>query len=140
MRPLLAALLVALALPACEDKPVPDDGFDTMQPMDVPADEPTACRDFRSCVQTCDEPTKYAVQANCEDAAADPDDDVVPGPECDSIDATIAACLAFCADEVPEATADDRDLADDASRCAARVEDINDQAVCDLLSDECDGE
>ncbi len=137
----LAALALALLVlaPACEDKTVDDNGFDSMPMMDVPAPEPTACRDFMTCVQDC-AGTAYRLEANCEEAEADPEDAIEPGPECPTIAADIDSCLESCAADVPEADADDRALADEAERCAARVETADDQAACNVLDDECDGQ
>ncbi len=130
----LAALALALLVlaPACEDKTVDDNGFDSMPMMDVPAPEPTACRDFRSCVPSCDG-ALYDVQANCEAAET-------PGPECATIDADVMACLAECAEAEPEADADDRALVDELQRCVARAETDEDDAACDALAAECDGQ
>lgn len=138
----LAALALALLVlaPACEDKTVDDNGFDSMPMMDVPAPEPTACRDFMTCVDDCLGVPAYNIQANCEEAESDPEDGLEPGPDCATVDSEIDACLATCTDDVAEASADDRMLADEASRCAARVETAEDQDACDLLFDECDGQ
>lgn len=137
MRSLLAALLVALALPACEDKTVPDDGFDTM-PMDVPPPEPTACRELATCTQNecSDDGDLWRLERRCEEADADPMDGLEPEAGCATVVADIETCLAMC-QEAAGASDADRALVDEENSCVARAETADDREACDAIVVEC---
>lgn len=137
MRSCLAALALLALAPACGDKPVDGDGFDTMPTtMDVPEPEPTACREVLTCLQADCGGNLHREEATCEAAEAAGEE---PAAGCTDVAERIEACVAMCSAAVPESTPSDAALADDASSCAARVSTADDQQACDVLFDECEG-
>lgn len=127
------APLVALALvSACTTAEPEDDGF-AMQ-MDVPPPELTACSQFSNCLNGGDE-AEICRQATDDLylCASAPDDEA-----CDGLDARLAACVDSCGDDLPDTSADDRELAEDKWRSCAIEQ--GPETECAALGDACQPE
>lgn len=129
MRPFVAALVALLLSAGCNTVEPDDDGFAVQPMMDVPP-EPTECGLVVDCmIERCDD--LYFELRKC----TDPSEGDEPDPGCqEAIEAEIETCVEACADDHPDATDEDVDLAAESMECRALT------PGPDCPTDECRGE